>query len=54
MKTTNSFNYSINLNRVRSMMAKASCLEKLEEGNLLGALIMAHLMIKFKISSIVS
>jgi hypothetical protein len=57
MKTMKSSNHSTNLNRlnrVRSIIAKARCLEQLEEGNLLGALLMARLMIKFKISSLVS
>ena len=57
MKTMKSSNHSTNLNRlnrVRSIIAKARCLERLEEGNLLRALLMARLMIKFKISSLVS
>ena len=57
MKTMKSSNHSTNLNRlnrVRSIIAKARCLERLEKGNLLGALLMARLMIKFKISSLVS
>ncbi|MBT3185701.1 MAG: hypothetical protein HOG63_10410 [Nitrospina sp.] len=48
-----SSNHYINLNHVRSRLAKACCLQRLKEGNLLGALIMAQLMIKFKISSLV-
>jgi len=54
MKTMKSSNHYTNLNRVRSTIAKARCLDRLEEGNLLGALLMARLMIKFKISSLVS
>ena len=57
MKTMKSSNHSTNLNRlnrVMSIITKARCLERLEEGNLLGALLMARLMIKFKINSLVS
>jgi|SaaInlStandDraft_6_1057023.scaffolds.fasta_scaffold271417_1 hypothetical protein len=47
-------NQLVNLYRVRSMLAKACCLERLKEGNLLKALAMVKLMIKFKIISVVS
>ena len=52
MKTMKSSNHSTNLNRVRSIIAKARCLEQLNEGNLLGALFWVQLMIKFKINSL--
>ena len=55
MKTMKSSNHSTNLNRlnrVRSIIAKARCLERLNEGNLLGALFWVQLMIKFKINSL--
>ncbi|MBT3876225.1 MAG: hypothetical protein HOJ03_09335 [Nitrospina sp.] len=47
-----SANQFVSLYRVRSMVAKACCLDRLKEGNLLGALIMAKLVIKFKIRAI--
>ena len=56
MKTMKSSNHSTNLNRlnrVRSHHSKSPLpLERLNEGNLLGALFWVQLMIKFKINSL--
>jgi len=45
--------HPVNLNDDWSQIAKTRCLQRLKEGNLLGALFWAHLMIKFKISCFV-
>lgn len=45
---------NLNLNYVRSVIAQGCYLKRLEEGDLFGALLMAPLMIKFKIFSLFS
>jgi hypothetical protein len=51
MKT---YNHSSEINHVRAILTKACFLSRLKEGNLLGALAMAKLAIKFRVISMVS
>ena len=44
--------HPVNLNDDWSKIAKTRCLQRLKEGNLLGALFWVQLMIKFKINSL--
>ena len=52
MEAMKSPNHFVRLNHARFLITKACCLKRLEEDNLLGALFMACLMIRFRISSI--
>jgi hypothetical protein len=49
MKSPNQF---VRINHVRFILAQACCLKRLEEDNLLGALLMVSLMIRIRVSSI--
>lgn len=53
MEAMKSPNHLVRLNHVRSLITQGCCLKRLEEDNLLGALLMVGLMIRFRISSVI-